>query len=171
VEDPAPVDLSVVAAAALETSPLPADDVAVHPNLPTVQGSEVRVRSLFENLFRNVADHAGPDARVWVDPLADSRDDDSGDGGDVVGFAVEDDGPGIAADDAESVFELGTSSDHDGTGIGLHVVDTIASAHGWDVSVTAGRHEGARFEFRGVDVASTADADGADEEVNADDAA
>jgi PAS domain S-box-containing protein len=164
VEDPDPVDLSTVAAAALETSPLPADGVAVHPDLPTVLGSEVRVRSLFENLFRNVADHAGPDARVWVAPLTDGDDSDDGDGdhGDAVGFVVEDDGPGIAADDAESVFELGTSSDHDGTGIGLHVVDTIASAHGWDVSVTAGRHDGARFEFRGVDVAPGTDADGAD---------
>jgi PAS domain S-box-containing protein len=163
VEDPDPVDLSVVAAAALETSPLPADGVAVHPDLPTIQGSEVRVRSLFENLFRNVADHAGPDARVWVAPLTDG-DGDSG--GSAAGFVVEDDGPGIAADDAESVFELGTSSDHDGTGIGLHVVDTIATAHGWDVSVTAGRHEGARFEFRGVDVVPAADVDGADGDVN-----
>jgi signal transduction histidine kinase len=100
---------------------------------------------------------------VWVAPLTDG-DGDSG--GSAAGFVVEDDGPGIAADDAESVFELGTSSDHDGTGIGLHVVDTIATAHGWDVSVTAGRHEGARFEFRGVDVVPAADVDGADGDVN-----
>ncbi|WP_321169916.1 PAS domain-containing sensor histidine kinase [Salinigranum rubrum] len=158
VDDPVPVDLFAVATAALETSPFPADRVTVDPDLPTVLGSEARVRSLFENLFRNVADHAGPDARVWVEPFSDdggSEDDGDGeDGGDDAGegFVVEDNGPGIATADADSVFELGNTSGSDGTGIGLHVVDTIASAHGWEVSVTAGRHGGARFEFRGVDV-------------------
>lgn len=157
VDDPVPVDLFAVATAALETSPLPTDRVTVDPDLPTVLGSEARVRSLFENLFRNVADHAGPDARVWVEPFSDAGDSEDGDDGEGEGFVVEDDGPGIATADAESVFELGNTSGSDGTGIGLHVVDTIASAHGWEVSVTAGRHGGARFEFRGVDVVSEAD--------------
>ena len=84
---------------------------------------------------------------MWVEPLA---------GADGVGFAVEDDGPGIPVDAADSVFELGHSSDRDGTGIGLYIVDTIAAAHGWDVSVTTGRDGGARFEFTGVDVVSEA---------------
>ncbi|WP_142858352.1 PAS domain S-box protein [Salinigranum halophilum] len=147
VEDPVPVDIADCVTAALETSPLPADTVTVAAGLPTVRGDESRVRSLFENLFRNVADHAGDDPRVWVEPLA---------GADGVGFAVEDDGPGIPVDAADSVFELGHSSDRDGTGIGLYIVDTIAAAHGWDVSVTTGRDGGARFEFTGIDVVSAA---------------
>ncbi len=155
VDDPVPVDLFAVATAALETSPLPADRVTVDSDLPTVLGNEARIRSMFENLFRNVADHAGPDARAWVEPLSDQDEDDPD--GENEGFVVADDGPGIAAEDSESVFELGASPGSGGTGIGLHIVDTIASAHGWDVSVTTGRRGGARFEFRGVDVVSEVD--------------
>jgi signal transduction histidine kinase len=36
----------------------------------------------------------------------------------------------------------------DGTGFGLAIVEQIAHAHGWSVSVTDGRDGGARFEFR-----------------------
>jgi len=41
-----------------------------------------------------------------------------------------------------------------GEGFGLAVVDEIAAAHGWSVSVTDSADGGARFEFRGVDVAN-----------------
>jgi PAS domain S-box-containing protein len=144
--DPTPVDLFDCATAALETSPLPAERTDVSAALPTVLGDAARIRSLFENLFVNVADHAGSDSQVWVEPLPD---DD--------GFVVEDDGPGIPAGDRESLFDLGHSSTSDGTGIGLYVVETVAAAHGWDVSVTTGRDGGARFEIRGVDVVSDGD--------------
>ncbi|SEO55545.1 PAS domain S-box-containing protein [Halogranum amylolyticum] len=63
------------------------------------------------------------------------------------GFAVEDDGPGIPEGDRESVFEIGYTTDDDGTGFGLAIVPRIAEAHGWSVAVTAGVDGGARFEF------------------------
>jgi signal transduction histidine kinase len=172
VDDTHPVSLRDCAVAALSTTPLPADRVTVAETLPTVEGDDSRVRALFENLFRNVADHAGPDTRVWVErlPAPPGRDatdgrgagggpgaDDGRDEDDAIGgFVVEDDGPGIPAADAESVFEPGYSTDADGTGLGLDIVAAIAAAHGWEVTVTEGRAGGARFEFRGVDVADEA---------------
>ena len=143
VDDPTPVDLFDCATAALETSPLSSDQVDISEALPTVLANTAQVRSLFENLFRNAADHAGSDPQVWVEPLPDGS-----------GFAVEDDGPGILDTDTESVFELGYSSKVNGTGLGLHILETIATAHGWEVSVTSGRTGGARFEIRGVDETS-----------------
>jgi PAS domain S-box-containing protein len=95
------------------------------------------VQPLFENLFRNAHDHAGPDARVWVDTLED-------------GFYVEDDGPGIPPDLGDDVFESGYTTDKDGTGYGLAIVEQIADAHDWAVSVTDGTDGGARFKFRNV---------------------
>ena len=66
------------------------------------------------------------------------------------GFYVADDGPGIDPSNRESVFDPGHTTADEGTGFGLTIVERIADAHGWDVSVTEGRTGGARFEFEGV---------------------
>jgi PAS domain S-box-containing protein len=96
-----------------------------------------RLRELLSNLFRNAVEHAGEDVRVRVTPLDFSA-----------GFAVADDGPGIPESDRDDVFDHGFTTAADGTGFGLAIVERIANAHGWSVSVTEGRDGGARFEFR-----------------------
>ncbi|ELZ56539.1 sensor histidine kinase [Halorubrum hochstenium] len=63
------------------------------------------------------------------------------------GFYVADDGPGIEVDQRDAVFEPGHTTAPDGTGFGLAIVERIAGAHGWAVSVTESREGGARFEF------------------------
>jgi len=84
-----------------------------------------RVRHLFENLFRNGVEHAGPDVSIRVGPL------DNGDG-----FYVEDDGPGIPAADREQVFESGYTTGTDGLGLGLSIVGgVVVDSHGWTIAV------------------------------------
>jgi signal transduction histidine kinase len=84
------------------------------------------------------ADTARPDGlSVRLTPLA----------GDRRGFAVEDDGPGIAPEDRPHVFERGFTTDAAGTGFGLAIVQRIVEAHGWDVQVTESATGGARFEI------------------------
>ncbi|EMA57234.1 sensor histidine kinase [Halorubrum lipolyticum] len=80
------------------------------------------------------------------------------------GFYVADDGGGIDPSERDAVFDPGHSSDRDGTGFGLSIVERIAEAHGWEVSVTESRAGGARFEFTGVDLveAEGAEAEGAE---------
>jgi PAS domain S-box-containing protein len=68
------------------------------------------------------------------------------------GFFVEDDGPGIPETDRDRVFEAGYSTDPNGTGVGLKVVQDVVEAHGWQIEVTEGRDGGARFEVTGVRV-------------------
>jgi len=64
------------------------------------------------------------------------------------GFYVEDDGPGIPDDEKVRVFDQGFTTDTDGTGFGLYIVQALAEAHGWSVSVAdAERETGARFEI------------------------
>jgi len=63
------------------------------------------------------------------------------------GFYVEDDGFGIPAAEGEEVFEYGYSTDEEGAGLGLSIVEAVAEAHGWTVSVTESAEGGARFEF------------------------
>jgi len=96
-----------------------------------------RLRELLANLFRNAVEHAGENVRLRVTPLDFSA-----------GFAVEDDGPGIPEAERDDVFERGFTTAEDGTGFGLAIVEQIADAHGWSVSVTESRDGGARFELR-----------------------
>jgi signal transduction histidine kinase len=76
------------------------------------------------------------------------------------GFYVADDGPGIDPDQRDAVFEPGHTTAPGGTGFGLAIVERIAEAHGWTVSVTEGREGGARFEFRCEDSTEPATAGG-----------
>ncbi|MFB6273123.1 MAG: ATP-binding protein [Salinibacter sp.] len=106
---------------------------------PIVKAGEGRLRQLLENLFRNAVEHGADDVTLWVGGLDD-------------GFYVEDDGPGIPPERRDKVLEAGYSSEKEGTGLGLNIVQTIANSHGWSLDLTNGREGGARFEIRSVDV-------------------
>jgi signal transduction histidine kinase len=67
------------------------------------------------------------------------------------GFYVEDDGPGIPEEIREGIFESGYTTSQRGTGFGLAIVEDIAEAHGWTVSIHEGRTGGARFEVEVLD--------------------
>ncbi|WP_318569333.1 PAS domain S-box protein [Salinigranum marinum] len=133
----------------------------------TVLADAERLQRLLENLIRNSVEHGStsPHSQTREDSVehgsAGSRSEaedrevtvrvgtlgsDGSDGAE--GFFVADDGPGIPPDERERVFEAGYSTSDDGTGFGLDIVRSIASAHGWTVGVTTSDHGGARFEFR-----------------------
>jgi len=105
----------------------------------TIQADLTRLGQVFENLFRNAVEHGGDDVTVVVGEL---------DGG----FYVEDDGPGIAEDERDAVFEAGYSTATAGTGLGLSIVTEIIDAHGWQIRLTEGSEGGARFEITQVGV-------------------
>ncbi len=100
----------------------------------TVHADRSRLRQLLENLLGNAVQHAGPGVTVTV---GDTED----------GFYVADDGPGIPETDREQVFEAGYSTETDGTGFGLQIVEQVAEAHGWSVRLVESETGGARFEF------------------------
>ncbi|PCR91183.1 histidine kinase N-terminal 7TM domain-containing protein [Natrinema ejinorense] len=99
-----------------------------------IVADEDRFLQLLENLFRNAIEHGGSDVNVRVETVAD-------------GFFVEDDGPGIPADDRRDVLKYGYTKTEAGTGFGLAIVSRIAEGHGWSIRVTEGTDGGARFEF------------------------
>ncbi|WP_136715991.1 PAS domain S-box protein [Halorientalis salina] len=69
----------------------------------------------------------------------------------TTGFYVADDGPGIPPSERADVFQHGYSNSENGTGLGLVIVEGIAEAHDWSVSVTESETGGARFEVTGVE--------------------
>lgn len=112
-----------------------------------VRADETELIRLLENLFRNSVEHGSTDdsvdyassdrtVSVTVEPIEG-------------GFAVEDDGSGIPEEHREQVFESGYSTATDGTGYGLDIVERVADAHGWTVTLADG-DGGARFEITGV---------------------
>lgn len=135
VEEVEPVDLDRIARKAW-------DQVATDGTLSVdvddymVQADPDRLVQVFQNLFQNAVDHAGPHVTIYVGLLDDNR-----------GFYIADDGAGIPADHRDRVFERGYTTGQDGTGFGLAIVENIVEAHGWTVEVTEGRLGGARFEI------------------------
>lgn len=116
-----------------------------------IAADETRLKHLLENLFRNAIEHA-PE----TEPQAQLQDDGGFDitvevGVTPSGFYVSDNGPGIELSMRSKVLEPGYSSESNGTGFGLSIVDRIASAHGWQLSITDSGMGGARFEFTNVD--------------------
>ncbi|WP_340101246.1 PAS domain S-box protein [Salinibaculum salinum] len=107
-----------------------------------VVANRSRLQQLLENVFRNSVEHGGDSVTVTVGDL---------DGG----FYVEDDGTGIPKSDRETVFDSGYSTAAGGSGFGLSIVEQIANAHDWDVTVTASPEGGARFEITGVEYTET----------------
>jgi signal transduction histidine kinase len=165
------VDVGAVARdawATVETGPA---SLAVGDDLPETDADLDRLQRLFENLFRNAVEHAStsPPSRAPEDAVehaqdpeeenttgGNGRDESSASRGVEVtvgrtdgGFFVADDGVGIPADERERVFDPGYSASgtNNGTGLGLTIVERIAEAHDWTVSLATGSAGGARFEF------------------------
>ena len=153
VEASETVSLGEVAADAWEHATV--DDCELESHLSTeimAEADRDRLLQVFENLFRNAADHnqSGVTLEIGVLDGAESNTD----GGDRSGFYIEDDGRGIPEKAREEIFEHGYTTDSDGTGLGLSIVQDVVAAHGWRIDATTGDDGGARFEISGVDIES-----------------
>ena len=140
--DARPLDLAVVADD-IGKDPTFAEKLIIDaPGEPvTVRGDRLLLRRLVANLVENGI-QAGPD----------------GDGSVTVGWRaepafdrarlwVEDQGPGISAEDAERIFEPYVTSKETGTGLGLAIAKKIALEHRGSLSLVEPTGGGARFEL------------------------
>lgn len=174
VDETERVSLREVADDAWSLVNAPGADIQVEGDM-FVEADRDRLQQAFENLFRNAVDHVGTDVSLIVEPLeydaevgvaSGSTDTDGSSDEDAdrsrAGFAVEDDGPGIPAEERDSVFDYGHTTDEDGTGFGLAIVKEIVEAHGWEIRAVDGElasthgqdeYGGARFEVTGVTTA------------------
>jgi signal transduction histidine kinase len=106
------------------------------PHLP-VDGDPVRLRQVFVNLLANAA-QAGA-RRIDVRGAAQDG---------TASVEVRDDGPGVAPELAERIFDPFTSGRRDGTGLGLAVSRRIVERHGGELRLVADAGPGATFELR-----------------------
>jgi signal transduction histidine kinase len=136
IDEKAEVDLAAVCEAAWNAVGTETATLTVETD-ETVVADEMRLRQVFENLFRNAIEHGGEDVTVTVGAID-------------AGFYVADDGPGIPADERTDVFGLGVTTDTDGTGFGLAIVERIVEAHGWTIDYVDSEDGGARFEVTDI---------------------
>ncbi|MEZ3165115.1 HAMP domain-containing sensor histidine kinase [Halorubrum sp. RMP-47] len=136
-------------------------ELTVSEALPTVTADPDRLRRLFENLFRNSVEHTipekHPEREQDTEPATEqSLDTQENRGADRVmmtvqpledGFYIADNGPGIPPTERNIVFNPGYSTQSGGTGLGLAIVEQIVEAHEWNITLTAGEGDGAKFEI------------------------
>jgi two-component system OmpR family sensor kinase len=137
---------SLLARRRFELGPIPAGRLTADPD---------RLAQALRNLIGNAIDHTAPDrglVRVRVERV-DNRASDRVTAGTGIRFLVEDDGPGIPADQRERIFDRFHRTDaardraSGGTGLGLAIVRAIAEAHGGWVTASASPEGGARIAF------------------------
>jgi signal transduction histidine kinase len=139
--DETDVDLADLAASVVADAVAESPGARVDTDLPdgqvVVRGWEPGLRMLVGNLVANAVRHGRPDGRVRVTVS----------GGPAPRIAVDDDGPGIAADERDRVFEPFAQVDSatPGSGLGLAIVAQQARRHRAEVAVGDSPLGGARF--------------------------
>jgi two-component system OmpR family sensor kinase len=173
--DMAPVDLLTLAADTVQDARIVAPgrpvDLVVAPGAAfLVEGDEQRLRQVLANLVNNALTHTPPGTPVRVKiasgtliPPVSGRPAARPNGGSTappgqprpaVVLDVEDDGPGMTAEQAQRVFERFYRADQarnrasGGTGLGLAIVAGLVAAHGGTVSVRTAPGRGADFQVR-----------------------
>lgn len=146
--DQTDVDLASVVADAVGAIRDQHPDTTFDGHLPddavVVRGWEPGLRSLTDNLLRNAARHGREGGRVEVG----LRPAVAGSGPVLV---VEDDGPGVAPEERERVFEpfaRAAGTEAPGSGLGLAIVAQQVRLHDATVSIEDAVTGGARFVVR-----------------------
>jgi nitrogen fixation/metabolism regulation signal transduction histidine kinase len=145
----APVDLAdLLGDAAQHLSLVGSERATVHVEPPppglVVSVDRMLMRRVLHNLALNAVqaiDASGTDGGVRIRAW---RDAERGE----ICIAVEDDGPGIATDERQRVFEPYYTTKESGTGLGLAIVKKIVLEHGGIVTLETRREGGASFTIR-----------------------
>jgi two-component system, OmpR family, sensor kinase len=150
-----PVDMLTLTADAVQDARMVAPDrpidLTVAPGAAfLVDGDEPRLRQVIGNLINNALTHTPPGTPVRVKVASGALDS----GTPAVVLDVEDDGPGMTAEQAQHAFERFYRADQarnrssGGTGLGLAIVAGLVAAHGGTVTVRTAPGRGADFQVR-----------------------
>jgi signal transduction histidine kinase len=105
----------------------------------TVPFDQGRIEQVAVNLLLNAIEAMPNGGHITMRTLED---------GAWVGFEVEDDGPGIPADELPHIMEPFHTRKESGTGLGLTIVEHIVESHGGRVTVSTRPGRGSRFTIR-----------------------
>jgi K+-sensing histidine kinase KdpD len=107
------------------------------PDLPLVFADHTLLEQVVTNLIENAVRHSPPGASVDIAVRADTK---------VLELVVADGGPGVSADDLNTIFEPFRSGTSAGmSGIGLAICKAVVEAHGGTILVGDSSRGGAAF--------------------------
>jgi len=142
------LDLGHVVGAAVDAARVSAPErtiTFVDPGNVPVEGDASRLRQVADNLLANAERHTPPGTPISVRVRLD---------GSSAVLEVQDQGPGIPAEEQERIFEPFHRADASrtrttgGMGLGLAIVAAITRAHGGTVGVESNGAEGSTFWVR-----------------------
>jgi PAS domain S-box-containing protein len=124
-------------------APPPAFTIVVESEIPSFATKRLLLSQVLSNLLGNaIKHHDRPNGRIEI--RAFRRDD-------VYEFSVADDGPGIAPEDRERVFEifqtLKSRDEQENTGLGLSIVKKIVETEGGSIVLEPRTERGVTFRF------------------------
>ena len=142
--EPRPVDLALLVTDAV------ADFQVVSPTYPVtmaveqivVAGDRMRLRQVVDNLLSNVRTHTPAGTAVSISLRRE---------GEMALLSVKDNGPGVAMEDQEHIFERFWRADKartrskGGSGLGLAIVASLVEAHGGSITIASRPGHGTTF--------------------------
>src|SRR5919197_197782 len=117
-------------------------DVRVDPSLHAIESDEAKIHQIVSNLVENALKYSPPDTRVTIR----AHGVDEG-----IAISVADEGPGIAVDAREHVFERFYQADSSttrkvgGTGLGLYICRKMTESLGGRLTLDRTGHDGSVF--------------------------
>ncbi len=106
-----------------------------------IMGNKTALASAIQNLIHNSIQVIGSGAQVHLSALRDTQDPD------YVRISVSDNGPGLDLAQTKKIFEPFYTTKSQGTGLGLAVVSSVASAHQGRVEANNNPQGGAIFSM------------------------
>ena len=120
-------------------------DLDLTPDLPPVSADPVKLRQVMHNLLKNALE-AMPPRHSGRMAIATRLDNESG--ASFVEIKLHDNGPGIAPEQAERIFEPYVTTKTKGTGLGLAIVKRIIEEIGGSIRLDMTCQPGASFLIR-----------------------
>jgi nitrogen fixation/metabolism regulation signal transduction histidine kinase len=134
---PVPGSLERLASDVAQLYPQIESTIDATPHFPESVFDPDQIRRVIVNLYDNAASVGASRVRVAL----------SVSGGETV-MRLADDGPGIAAEHIDKVFEPYYTTRKEGTGLGLAMTKKIVLLHGGSITAASDEGEGVTFEIR-----------------------
>jgi len=118
-------------------------DVTIRGDFVALEGDEVLLRQAFNNLLRNAVEACAGASRAPVVVIQSEMDSTQR----VSRISVNDNGPGIRPEARERVFRPFFTSKHNGTGLGLSLVQKIIVLHNGRITAASSPLGGASLQI------------------------
>ena len=136
------VDLNIIIKNILDVIEVPSHiEILIKKKLPIITSDRYKMLQLFQNLIENAIFYNDKPKGIITISYTEDNEKHT--------FSIKDNGPGIAKENQEKIFQIFQSleSNTKNNGIGLSIVKTIVEKANGKVWVESIEHEGATFFF------------------------